>query len=57
MYSIIGWNCAVGHWSRVEGIPCDPNPDKAFSKMDNLPLFDGDGKLNPLVTVLGIKFI
>lgn len=53
MYSVVGWNCTIGHWSRVEGTPCDPNPDKAFAKMDNLPLFDGDGKLNPLITVLG----
>lgn len=56
MYSIVGWNCAIGFWSRVEGTPCDPNPNKAFAKMDNLPLFDGDGKLNPLITVLG-KFV
>ncbi|KAH9400396.1 PREDICTED: mannose-1-phosphate guanyltransferase alpha-A-like [Rhagoletis zephyria] len=53
MYAIVGWNCAIGYWSRVEGTPCDPNPNKAFAKMDNQPLFDGDGKLNPLITVLG----
>ncbi|CAG2168669.1 unnamed protein product, partial [Oppiella nova] len=54
MHSIVGWNCTVGLWSRVEGTPCDPNPNKAFAKIDNQPLFDGDGKLNPLITVLGI---
>ncbi|CAG2105378.1 unnamed protein product [Medioppia subpectinata] len=53
MHSIVGWNCTVGLWSRVEGTPCDPNPNKAFAKIDNQPLFDGDGKLNPLITVLG----
>lgn len=53
MNAIVGWNCTVGQWSRVEGTPCDPNPDKAFAKMDNLPMFDADGKLNPLITVLG----
>ncbi|KAH7646165.1 GDP-mannose pyrophosphorylase A [Dermatophagoides farinae] len=53
MYSVLGWNCAIGTWSRVEGTPCDPNPNRAYSKMENLPLFDCDGKLNPLITVLG----
>lgn len=53
MYSIIGWCCTIGCWSRVEGTPCDPNPDRAFAKIDNHNLFDGDGKLNPLITVLG----
>lgn len=53
MYSVLGWNCAIGTWSRVEGTPCDPNPNRAYSKMENLPLFDCNGKLNPLITVLG----
>ncbi|XP_003744445.1 mannose-1-phosphate guanyltransferase alpha-A [Galendromus occidentalis] len=50
---IVGWNSDIGSWSRVEGTPCDPNPNKAFSKMENTPLFNGDGRLNPSITVLG----
>ncbi|KAL1457550.1 hypothetical protein WDU94_007766 [Cyamophila willieti] len=51
--SIVGRNAQVGHWSRVEGTPCDPNPNKAFAKMDNPPLFNSNGKLNPSITILG----
>lgn len=51
--SIVGKNSKVGNWSRVEGTPCDPNPNKAFAKMDNLPLFNSCGKLNPSITILG----
>lgn len=53
MYSIVGWNCVIGPWSRVEGTPCDPNPNKPFAKMENRNLFDGEGKLSPSITVLG----
>lgn len=51
--SIVGRNSKIGNWSRVEGTPCDPNPNKAFAKMDNLPLFNSNGKLNPSITILG----
>lgn len=51
-YSIIGGNCTIGAWCRVEGTPCDPNPNQEFAKIDNLPLFHSEGKLNPLITVL-----
>ncbi|OQR76421.1 mannose-1-phosphate guanyltransferase alpha-A-like [Tropilaelaps mercedesae] len=51
--SIVGWNSDIGSWSRVEGTPCDPNPNKPFSKMDNVPLFNNAGRLNPSITVLG----
>jgi len=43
----------VGEWARVEGTPCDPNPNKPFAKMENLPLFNMNGKLNPSITILG----
>lgn len=46
----------VGKWSRVEGTLCDPNPNKPFAKMENLPLFNQDGRLNPSITTLG-KFL
>lgn len=43
----------IGKWSRVEGTPGDPDPNKPFAKMDNLPLFNVEGKLNPSITILG----
>ncbi|EEB13773.1 glucose-1-phosphate adenylyltransferase, putative [Pediculus humanus corporis] len=53
LYSIIGCFSQIGKWARVEGTPCDPNPNKPFAKMDNPPLFNNDGRLNPSITVLG----
>ncbi|GAB6019267.1 hypothetical protein CHUAL_000867 [Chamberlinius hualienensis] len=55
MYSIIGWSSIVGKWCRIEGTPCDPNPNKPFAKMENLTLFNSNGRLNPSITVLGSK--
>ncbi|KAK7087004.1 hypothetical protein SK128_007551, partial [Halocaridina rubra] len=52
LYTVVGWNSCVGAWTRLEGTPCDPNPNKPFAKMDNLPLFNLDGKLNPSITIL-----
>ncbi|ODN03057.1 Mannose-1-phosphate guanyltransferase alpha-B [Orchesella cincta] len=52
-YTIVGWNSYIGKWTRVEGTPCDPNPNKPFAKMENVPLFHEDGKLNPSITILG----
>ena len=52
-HAIIGWNSEVGKWSRVEGTPNDPNPNKPFAKMENNPLFNDEGKLNPSITILG----
>lgn len=53
LHSIVGWNSTVGAWARVEGTPCDPNPNKPFAKMENVPLFNNNGRLNPSITVLG----
>jgi len=53
IYSVIGWNSSVGNWSRVEGTPDDPNPNKPFAKMENSPLFNVGGQLNPSITILG----
>ncbi|XP_076304587.1 mannose-1-phosphate guanylyltransferase regulatory subunit alpha-B-like isoform X5 [Tachypleus tridentatus] len=53
LHSIVGWNSVVGCWSRVEGTPCDPNPNKPFAKMENVPLFNSNGRLNPSITILG----
>ncbi|CAF1062798.1 unnamed protein product [Rotaria sordida] len=52
LYSIIAWNSTVGPWSRVEGTPNDPDPNKQFSKIEQDSLFQ-DGKLHPSITVIG----
>lgn len=49
----MGWNSTVGEWSRVEGTPCDPNPNKPFAKLQSVSLFNHEGKLNPSITILG----
>jgi mannose-1-phosphate guanylyltransferase len=53
LHSIIGRNSRIGTWARVEGTPSDPDPNKAFAKMENPPLFNNDGRLNPSITILG----
>ena len=53
LYAVIGTNSKVGKWSRVEGTPNDPNPNKPFAKTDNNPLFNQEGKLNPSITIVG----
>jgi len=53
LYSIIGSNCHIGCWARVEGTPPDLNADKPFAKMQNTPLFNKEGRLNPSITILG----
>jgi len=57
LYSVIGWNSSVGNWSRVEGTPDDPNPNKPFAKMENNPLFNVSGQLNPSITILGSNVV
>ncbi|CAH1099842.1 unnamed protein product [Psylliodes chrysocephalus] len=53
LHSIIGRGSHVGRWARVEGTPSDPDPNKPFAKMENRPLFNKDGRLNPSITILG----
>jgi len=53
LHCIVGSNSEIGCWTRVEGTPCDPNPDKPFAKMENAPLFNDAGRLNPSITILG----
>lgn len=53
LYSVIGWNVTIGMWTRVEGTPNDPNPNKPFAKVDVKDTFSPDGKLNPSITVIG----
>ncbi|KAK3082846.1 hypothetical protein FSP39_006934 [Pinctada imbricata] len=53
LYSVIGWNATIGAWTRVEGTPNDPNPNKPFAKVEVKSTFTNDGKLNPSITVIG----
>jgi len=57
IYTVVGWNSTVGDWSRVEGTPDDPNPNKPFAKMENNPLFNSSGQLNPSITILGSNVV
>lgn len=53
LYSIVGWTSFVGEWTRIEGTPNDPNPNKPFAKLDISDLFQPDGRLSPSITVIG----
>lgn len=53
IHAIIGRNSKIGKWSRVEGTAVDPDPNKPFAKIKNLPLFNREGKINPSTTILG----
>lgn len=53
LHSIVGKGSQIGAWARVEGTPSDPDPNKPFAKMENPPLFNNEGKLNPSITILG----
>ncbi|CRL01958.1 CLUMA_CG015319, isoform A [Clunio marinus] len=53
IHSIIGRKTKVGKWSRIEGTAVDPDPNKPFAKIKNLPLFNTEGKMNPSTTILG----
>jgi len=43
----------VGEWTRIEGTPNDPNPNKPFAKIDIQDLFNPEGRLSPSITVVG----
>ncbi|PSN48817.1 Mannose-1-phosphate guanyltransferase alpha-A [Blattella germanica] len=51
LHSVVGRGSHVGQWTRVEGTPCDPNPNKPFAKMENPPL-SASGDLLVLMQVL-----
>uniref|UniRef100_A0AC34QYA2 Nucleotidyl transferase domain-containing protein n=1 Tax=Panagrolaimus sp. JU765 TaxID=591449 RepID=A0AC34QYA2_9BILA len=53
LYSVVGWRSIVGAWARIEGTPISPNPNIPFAKLDNKPLFNENGRLNPSLTILG----
>jgi len=50
---ILGWDAVVGSYTRIEGTPNDPNPNKPFSKIEVKGMFNNEGKLNPSITVIG----
>jgi mannose-1-phosphate guanylyltransferase len=56
LYSIVGWNSSVGCWTRIEGTPSDPDPNKPFAKIDHQSLFS-NGKLNPSITIIGLYLL
>lgn len=56
LHSVVGRGSSVGQWARVEGTPSDPDPNKPFAKMENPPLFNSDGRLNPSITILGKSY-
>ncbi len=43
----------LGAWSRVEGYPCDPNPNDPVARVTSESLFNDEGRLNPSITILG----
>ena len=51
--AIVGWGSSVGQWTRIEGTPNDPNPNKPFAKLETAPLFSDAGRLNPSITLIG----
>ncbi|XP_065656504.1 mannose-1-phosphate guanyltransferase alpha isoform X2 [Hydra vulgaris] len=53
IYSIIGWRCLIGAWSRIEGTSSEPNPNYPHTLFNNESLFHSDGKLIPSITILG----
>lgn len=55
MYSILGWNTIVGPWTRIEGTPFDPNPNKPFAKLELEDLFLPNGRLSPSITIIGTE--
>jgi len=53
--SVIGWESAIGYWSRVEGTSQSPNPNVEHANIVSGGLFNKQGKLCPSITVLGRK--
>ena len=53
LHSIVGWDCVLGAWSRIEGYPSDLNPNDPVARIPSESLFNIDGRLNPSITILG----
>lgn len=57
LFSIIGWRCLIGAWSRIEGTPQEPSADFPHALVPNESLFRSDGKLVPSITILGCNVV
>ena len=57
LHSIIGWDCVLGAWSRIEGYPSDLNPNDPIARIPSESLFNLDGRLNPSITILGRYYL
>ncbi|PAA88965.1 hypothetical protein BOX15_Mlig029155g3, partial [Macrostomum lignano] len=53
LFAVLGSSATIGEWTRVEGTPTDPNPNKPFAKIETKDLFNEKGQLNPSCTVIG----
>ncbi|CAB3980282.1 Mannose-1-phosphate guanyltransferase alpha [Paramuricea clavata] len=53
LYSIVGWNCVIGAWSRIEGTKFEPNPNEPHARLASESLFQKNGRLIASTTVLG----
>ena len=51
--AIIDQRSSIGMWSRVEGAAVGVNPNDPTTHEPPKPLFSTDGRLNPLVTIVG----
>eukprot|EP00730_Choanoeca_flexa_P018009 TRINITY_DN8729_c0_g1_i9.p1 TRINITY_DN8729_c0_g1~~TRINITY_DN8729_c0_g1_i9.p1 ORF type:complete len:503 (+),score=117.20 TRINITY_DN8729_c0_g1_i9:65-1510(+) len=51
--SVVGWNCSLGQWARVEGLPVNVDPNDPSTHIGQKPIFNSQGKLEPSITVLG----
>jgi len=51
--AIVDQRCSIGRWSRVEGAAVGVNPNDPTTHEPPKPLFSSDGRLNPLVTIVG----
>ena len=57
LYSIVGWNCVIGAWSRIEGTKFEPNPNEPHARLASESLFQKNGRLIASTTVLGKRSI
>jgi mannose-1-phosphate guanylyltransferase len=53
--SIIDRRSTIGAWGRVEGSKVGVNPNDPTTHEPPKPLFSDDGRLNPLVTIVGCE--
>jgi mannose-1-phosphate guanylyltransferase len=51
--SVLGWNCSLGAWARVEGLPVNADPNDPSTHISQKDIFNDKGQLEPSITVLG----